>query len=160
MCSDCSVEKEKYPKFKLSNLVFPSLYSFFSSHDISGHMVTHRVEATIIDDKKLHVVFGVNIRSRDTVEIDGQSQPKTNVLVEALGTFEFEEEIPKVKKIQDIPLAANLLALMYPFIREKINYCFGANNIQFFLGPINLFALLKEYSNKKNTSVNDQRSLP
>ena len=45
---------------------------------------------------------------------------------------------------EDIPLIANLLALIYPFIREKVNDCFNANNTLFLLYPINTFKLIKD----------------
>ena len=109
----------------------------------------------MINDNSLKVLFGTRLTSHEPVE--GGNKPKVEILVEAVGTFEFEKRLPKIEQADDIPLVADLLALIYPFIREKVNDCFNANNTLFLLHPINTFELIKNLTNQDSFIIKDKK---
>ena len=82
------------------------------------------------------------------------------VIVDVVETFKFETVLPKeIKTINRIPATANLLAVLYPFTREKINDCFNANNRLFLLNPMNTYRLLEDMCQQTNPPpVTDKRS--
>ena len=155
------IDQEIPPGFKFIDIKFPVLQSVLRSLNSPKrdheYFVAHRVEATIIDDTKLHVLFGAKVYSKDTIDVSGKDMPIDIVWAESVGIFEFQEKIPAAQKVKDIPLIANLLALIYPFLREKIGYCFHANKIQFFLDPVNIFTMLRDFSEKDSDLVIDKR---
>ena len=156
---DSSIETKKPPGLKFIDMNLLTLHSDFvpseESHDFS---ISYKVEASIIDDNHLHLTFGIWMRSKNTVKRKNDEKvPYCSVLTEILGIFNFENKIPKVKKLTDISLAANMLAILYPFLRDKVHYCFAANKMTFFLDPINVFMLLEDLA-KDNTLITDLRN--
>ena len=138
--------------FKVTTIEIPRLHYVFKAPPESfQHSIAHRVEAWVINDNSLKILFVTKLTSCEQVE--GSDNPKTDILIEAVGTFEFEKKLPKIKKVNDIPLVANLLALIYPFIREKINDCFNANNALFLLSPINTFKLIEGLAEREGLFI-------
>ena len=152
-----SVNKEQSPGCELVSIKLPALHSFFSPIDDFTLQIAHRIEAHIVNNSELHLLFGVNVFTKETTEVNQKEVAAISTLAEVAGKFKFKNKIPKADKLTDIPLIANLLAMMYPFIREKITYCFHANQVNYFLGPINIHTLIRELSNESNTSVIDER---
>ena len=162
MDSSSRIDQKEPPKFKFIDVKLPVLQSTLGSLDFPArdykYFVAHGVKATIISDKELHVLFGAKVYSEDTLDINGKDIPIDIVLAEAVGVFKFQEKIPMVQKINDIPLIANLLALIYPFLRERISSCFHINKIQFLLDPVNIFLMLEGFSNQNSALVIDKRN--
>ena len=146
------IKAEKPLRFRLDDIKLLSLHSdFFESKESYQFSIpAYKVQALIVNDNDLHLIFGIMIQSKNTIKND------TNVLAEIVGIFHFEEKIPKIEKLIEIPLAANLLALLYPFLREKISYCLSANRIRYFLKPVNVFKLLENLS-EDDTLLVDRR---
>ena len=138
--------------FKVTTVEIPKLhYIFNDSPEGLQYIIAHRVGAWVISDNSLRILFGAKLTSCEQVE--DSNNPKAEISLEAVGTFEFEEKLPKIEQAEDIPLIANLLALIYPFIREKVNDCFNANNTLFLLDPINTFKLIKDLTSQEGSFV-------
>ena len=143
------------PKFRIRNITFPRINSLFISAPTSNEVnQLCRVEALIQDARTLRLLFGVQVVSGEL--IDGK--PKVRAVVEAIGEFEFEDDIPEIGSLAQFPLIGNMLALLYPFIREKIHYCLSNNQMtNFFLPPINTIELIKGNANNPNFRLSDGR---
>jgi preprotein translocase subunit SecB len=100
------------------------------------------------------LLFGVQMVSIETID----DKPKIRAVVEAIGEFEFEEDIPQVESLAQFPLIGNMLALLYPFIREKIHYCLSNNQMMnVFLPPINTIDLIKDNAGNASFRLSDSR---
>lgn len=92
------------------------------------------------------------------MEVKGQKrEPVAAVVSEAMADINLEFDLVEVKKLVDIPLVANMLAILYPFIREKINYFFSANGLNVFLPPINTVKLVNESKPGSGFTIVDNR---
>ena len=130
----------------------PKIYcNFCSTPQNIDNTIAHRAEAWIINDNHLKILFGARLTSSE--KIQDTQHPQIEVLVEAIGTFQFEKKLPKIEKAKDIPFVENLLALIYPFLREKINDCFNANNALFLLSPINTYNLVEHLCSQQGSFV-------
>ena len=142
-------------KFKIKGITFPRLDFVFIGASVGDDFdYAFRVEGLVSDDKNLKILFGVRLFSRDKVE---EKTPKIQVTVEAIAEFEFEQILPRINHMKDVPMAGNLLAFMYPFIREKINYCFVNNGMSLFLPSVNTFQLVKDNFDNPNFRITDSR---
>ena len=149
------MNKNTPPQFKFSQMQFPVLYSVFHTWPKEiRYDSAYKIEAVIREDRVLEIGFGINMVSLNQYE----KMPEFEVTVTSSGIFEFNHDLGNFNSFKEIPLCANYLALMYPFIREKINYCFNANNIAFFSPPINVFSLVENASKENKTSFKDLRS--
>lgn len=143
------------PNFKIKNIAFPRIDLLFIDRPTSSvfqQMI--RIEGLIIDDKNLRLLFGIKTISEEKIE---EKTPKAQATVEAIANFEFDDPLPVISSISDIPLVGNMLALMLPFIREKINYCFSNNGLSVFLPPMNTIQLVKQNKNSGQFKIVDVR---
>ena len=150
-----SVDREKTLNFKILDIKVPRLDCvFISAPLVPDYQWEYRVEGILHKGNILRVLFGIRLISKETVN---DQEPKVRITVEAIGTFKFDGDLPSANKVGDIPFFANLLALIYPFIREKISCCFTANSVQFYLPPINTFKLIKDNDENDTFKLTDER---
>ena len=141
--------------FKIKTVAFPRIESLFIDKPLAVEFQqSYRIEGLIVDDKNLRLLFGLKLVSTELV--NGKT-PKIQVTIEAIADFEFDDAIPSVSHISEIPLAGNMLALIYPFIREKVNYCLSNNGLAVFLPPINTIQVVKESEGSAQYKVVDAR---
>ncbi len=129
------------PSFRLIKLFFPRIDGAFNKTPESDvYDQAFRVEIQIIDNRHLIVIFGISLASHDRHE----QVPAASLIVEAAAHIELNVDLGEVSEAKDIPLMGNMLALLFPFIREKVNYFFSNNHISFLLSPINTIGLVNE----------------
>lgn len=139
--------------FQIKSMTFPRIDSLFINPPSTNEFdLGYRVEGLVISPKNIRLLFGIRLASKDKVN---EQTPKISVTVEAIGDFEFGSDLPTITKITDVPLAGNMLALMYPFIREKIYSCLANNNFQYYLPPANTLQLIKDH--EKDFKIVDKR---
>lgn len=147
---------EKYSKFIIKNITFPRIECLYIANPIGDFDITFRVGGNIPNKKTANILFGVRVASQDKFN---EKTPKVLTTVEAIGEFEFENDLPVVDHIASMPLGANILALLYPFIREKVYSYFSSNGLQIFLPPTNTLNFIKENAENKNFKINDFRNV-
>ena len=79
-------------------------------------------------------------------------------IVEASGAFKFKERIFNKRSkvtVDSIKPLPNMLAILFPFIREKIHSLLSNNKIIFYLPPPNTIELVKNLKDK--ITVLDER---
>lgn len=147
------MKKTDLPKFKFVDITMPRINCIYLSEPTNDKLsLLYRVDGLIKSDTKFQILFGNKINSEERVD---SKTPKVQITIEALAEFEFEEPLPKYEKLSDVPFVANMLAVMYPYIREKVSYCFNANHSQYLLDPVNTFRLLAD--NKDSFQLTDAR---
>lgn len=112
-----------------------------------------RCDVMIAESRKIGILFGVKIESEEKI----QDQPKASVTAEVIGEFETTLDLPEVKTISDVPLLSSMLAVLIPFVREKIAFCFTSNHGIYYLPLINPSQLLKEGEGKESFRLFDHR---
>lgn len=131
--------------FKVIDIFYPKIDFNLGPRSIDGLDLKQAFRGNIVikDSKNIVVRFGVGLfESRE--EGNKNDTSFTKAIVEVTGIIEFKIALDNnIKGINDIPLIANILALLYPFLREKINYCFSNNKITMLLPPLNVIDLLK-----------------
>lgn len=113
-----------------------------------------RCDVMIADTRKVGILFGVKIESEENI----QDQPKASVTAEVIGEFETTFDIPEVKTISEVPFLPNMLAVLIPFVREKIAFCFTSNHGIYYLPMINAVQLVKDGEGKEPFRIFDHRS--
>lgn len=101
-----------------------------------------RVEVVITSDHDIALLFGNRLTSEDVI---APLTPCIDLTVEVVTQIHFGAQLGKISHFKEIPYAANILATLYPFIREKVYTCFADNHYPFFLGPLNLVALVEQF---------------
>lgn len=149
--------KDKAPvSFELKGITFPKINALFIGGQMENDFdYAYRVEGLIVDDKTLRLLFGVQLSSKEILK---DNTPKVQVTIESIAEFEYVQVLPGATHISQVPLAGNLLAMMYPFIREKVSYCFANNNRTLFLPPINTIQLIKEDTENQSFKITDMRA--
>ncbi|MBN1113855.1 MAG: hypothetical protein JXA66_00800 [Oligoflexia bacterium] len=100
-----------------------------------------KFEVDIVDDFSIKVNFGTGL-IEDPEKMNEQGVCRA--IVEVSGIVQYSEKINEIKSCKEIPLFANILATLYPFIREKINYCFSYNKVTMLLQPLNLIKVIDD----------------
>ena len=141
------------PSFNLVKILFPSFNGLFlKDPGINANFNQgYRVSVNILSDHREQIIFGVQIESE---EISPDGHPVVSCSVDALAEVEFTTVLTSpLKEINQIPLLANILAMLFPFMREKVSYFMSNNMILLTLPPINTFEVIKGVSSTKETAV-------
>lgn len=146
-------------KFEFSGFTFPRIDSLFlSAPNPNSIKVSYRADALILDDNTLKLLFGIQLRSEEVLE---NKRPKVQCTVEMLGDFVFKDvKLGEYKRIDEIPLISNMLAILYPFLREKVYYCMSANQFPFILHSVNVHEMVKANAGNMSFQVTDLRKQP
>jgi hypothetical protein len=127
--------------FKLLRLFYPRLDgSFIRQPKSNNYNQAFRVLVQIIGDKNLIVLFGISLTSEEKLN----DKPVAGLITEVAAEIELSENLSEVNSLKDIPLSGNMLALLFPFLREKVNYFFSNNHVLVLLNPINTMGLASE----------------
>jgi preprotein translocase subunit SecB len=147
------VNKTAPPKFKFVEIKVPRINCVFLDEPVKHEFEQlFRAEGLITSDNSFQLLFGNRVNSKEKVD---DKTPKVQVLVEVMAEFSFGEPLAKYEQLSQVPFVANMLAVMYPYVREKVSYCFNANQSQFLLSPVNTFRLLED--NKDSFHLTDLR---
>lgn len=142
------------PSFKLIRLFFPRIEGVFSKIPNSdNYNQALRVLVQVIGDNKIILLFGISLTSEEKI-ID---KPAAGLIIEVAAEIELSENLNSVSSLKDIPLSGNMLALLFPFLREKVNYFFSNNNINILLNPINTMGLVEGLKQGTGLDIIDQR---
>lgn len=129
------------PSFKLNRLYFPKMDGTFVQIPKSDqYNQAFRVFVQILGNKNILLLFGISLTSVEQVE--GKSV--AGLIAEIAAEIELSDDLKDVSTLTDIPLCGNMLAMLYPFLREKVNYFFSNNHVQILLSPINTIGLVNE----------------
>jgi len=112
----------------------------------SSLAVGYKIQIHIKTSDTLEVLFGSQLTQKSV-----EKESPLTVAVEILGTFKFKEKILNQKNkisLDSIKPLPNMLAILFPFIREKTNSLLFNNQIVFYLPPINTFALVEDLKDK------------
>lgn len=142
------------PSFKLNRLFFPRIDGTFIQEPKSDqYNQAFRVAVHILDSKNILLLFGVSLTSAEQVE--GQSI--AGLITEIAAEIELNNDLGKIDSLKDIPLCGNMLAMLFPFLREKVNYFFSNNNVRILLNPINTIGLVNELQPGPGLQIIDRR---
>lgn len=150
---------DKQYTFTLEDIFFPLITSVFSNKTKEGKNnvinIAYKIIVEIVSSKKTEVLFGIQATLGNS-----KDKNKSTVVVETLGIFNFSNEVfkNKITSTDSIKALPNMLAILLPFIREKIYTCFYNNKIIFYLPSINTFKLVEDLKNK--IKFVDKRSSP
>lgn len=133
-------------KFQINGIRNPRMDSIFRAPPLADEKfeLAFRMAVHITDDRHVAVILGTQVSS---VEIINDS-PKIVVTAEMLGLFIMEQALPPLGKSTDLKCLPNMMAILLPYIRERVSYCFSGNDASYYLPPINTVVLLQ--SNAEN----------
>lgn len=148
------MNKDKEYSFILEDISFPLIFSSYKKEvkDIELSLL-YKVFVHIISSDTIKVLFG----SKVILEKSKQEEP-SEITVEVLGAFKFNERIFNKRSkvtVDSIKPLPNMLAILFPFIREKIHSLLSNNKITFYLPPLNTIELAKNLKDK--ITVLDER---
>ena len=143
------MNKNKEYSFILEDISFPLILSSYKKEvkDIENPSLLYKIHVHIISSDKIEILFG----SQVIHENPKKKEPPFHIIVEILGAFKFKEKIfnnrskIKVDSIKSLP---NMLAILFPFIREKIHSSLYSNKIIFHLPTLNTIELVKDLKDK------------
>lgn len=141
-------------KFNLKSISFPKMDCIFFTNPGEKFDVLFRAEANIASPQIVQILFGIKATSAEVLDT---KQPKAYALVEAIAEFEFPDTIPNCKHLSDLPHAGNMLAIIFPFLREKIASFFMNNNVVVLLPPLNIIQLLEDNRQNDAFQITDSR---
>ena len=149
------MKKDKEYSFILENISFPLIFSSYKKEvKAEKPSLLYRMQVHIISSDTIEVLFG----SQVILEKSKQEEPLSEIRVEVLGAFKFKERIFNKRSkvtVDSIKSLPNMLAILFPFIREKIHSLLSDNKIIFYLNPLNTIELVKNLKDK--ITVLDER---
>ena len=143
--------ESKISTYSLSDVFFPRIVGILNKDSSITWDMLYSITATVKSDTDIEIVLGIQL-------IPLNSDPhstKEFVNVEAQGLFTLGGVMPEAKFVENVPLVHNLLATLYPYLREKVHSIYYANKFSYHLPSMNLINLLNE--NKEKFKVVDLR---
>ena len=143
-------------------------------HDLGGNSHTdergfdqfYKSRIIILDNNQIEILLGIQLRFKKENEASSSSENQNEVLnfdnygvvgmVEAQGRFNIQGTLGTINSVQDFKLFPNMLAFLYPYVREKISYGFQLNSSNLYLPTLNFFEVVKTVLN--NTQIEDLRT--
>jgi preprotein translocase subunit SecB len=119
-------------------------------------MLAHRFDARIEDDHTIQLTVGLQISSP---EIHASGSTKTTCTVEMVAKFIFDEALESYQKLSDIVGIANMVAIVIPFVRERIFSCYSGTHFNVIINPINIHELIKTNSDSFTIADNRQKQI-
>ena len=144
-------------KFTIQSISTPRIdLAFNRTPTNDSYKQAFRVFCEILSDTSMRVVFGLYLASEEKTD---ENLPCTSIIVEVAVNVQMSVTIPTgLKKTIDVPWIGNILAIMYPFIRERIYSCMYHNGMTLFLPPLNTIEILKSSTGNPNFQLVDRRS--
>ena len=135
----------KITSYKLNDVFCPLIFANLNG-GIKGIIESrYKIDVNVHSDSDVDVSLGIQL-------VDEKREFLT---LELLGKYTLNGVVPNVQFAEELPLVHNLLASLYPYLREKVHYILFANKINFHLESMNLVQFLKE--NQKTFKVEDFR---
>ena len=138
----------KIKKYWAKEITFPCInFEFKRPNSPKDKTVKRfRIELKIVADKKLEILFGVMLLAGSKYDEQKNSFEETAYIgmVESKAIFEVDEKIPQIKKVTELMIVANMLAAVFPFLREKMSYLLGANHVVSYLESFNIVEFLQQ----------------
>jgi preprotein translocase subunit SecB len=143
--------ENKITTYSLQEVFFPRIVGVLNKDSNITWDMLYSINSTIKSDSDIEIVLGIQLvpLNADPKEI------KDFVNVEVLGLFSLGGKIPAANFVENIPLIHNLLATLYPYLREKVHSIYYANRFNYHLPSMNLINFLNE--NKEKFKVVDLR---
>jgi|LUMW01.1.fsa_nt_gb hypothetical protein len=149
----------KKPKsYKLLKLRFPNLHlQVFGDEPNYEWESRYLVQAFILSESTIRFHFGIQMVSGEKLNEKGEldvseGRPPYDALVEAeaMGEFEYiNHEIPtEVPSVKDLVMAPNMLAALFPYIRERIHNLLQANRIEYHYPSMNIVKFIHDTGSK------------
>ncbi len=149
------MSEAQQPTFQLNRLFFPKMEGFFrGTPKTDKFLQAFRAQVNINGDKNLIFIFGISFNSE---EKEG-GIPLAGIIVEVAADIELNLPLGDVRTLNDIPLAGNMLAVLFPFLREKINYFFANNHLPIIINPMNTMSLLADLKPNEGLNILDRRN--
>src|SRR5690606_32329129 len=123
-------EAKKTKSFKLISVKFPNQHlEIRTEASINWDEPRLFMHAIILDKDKIQFRFAMQLVSGEVVNNDETLNLDALAEVECAGEFKYiGVELPEgLETIDNIPLAANMLASLFPYMRERISNLLGAN---------------------------------
>lgn len=145
--------------FTLHRLYFPRIEGIYIKDPgkDAEYNQAFRIALVIETNNKIKLLFGMSISS---LLKEGDS-PLAGFVIEAMADIDLSNPLPNpLTDINQVPLLANMLALLYPFIREKVNYYFSNNHMLLLLPPVNTYEIIKDLAATGGAAleIHDRRS--
>lgn len=151
-------ENKKLKSYKLLKLRFPNLHlQVFGDEPNYEWESRYLVQAFILSNSIVRFHFGIQMVSgeklNDKGELDIQEgRPPFDALVEAeaMGEFEYinHEISEKVSSVKELVMAPNMLAALFPYIRERIHNLLQANRIEYHYPSMNIVKFIHDKGSK------------
>ncbi|PIK13543.1 hypothetical protein [Halobacteriovorax sp. JY17] len=139
--------------YKLNDILFSRIVGHFENYEPVKFKISYFISAEIESDDCISLKMGIQLAPED---FSPGSKVSQMILVECIGVFKTKGgEIPKMSFVEEFNLAPNMLATLYPFLREKVHYLFSANRVNYFLDSFNIINFLN--NNKEKFKVEDKR---
>ena len=143
------------PSFKLNRLFFPRIDgTFLQTPKADQYNQAFRFHLQIVGSKNIILLFGVSLTSIEKSD----DKPIAGLIVEVAAEIELSDDLKTVNSLKDIPLSGNMLALLFPFLREKVNYFFSNNHVQLLLSPINTIGIVNDIKVGNGLDILDLRN--
>jgi len=123
--------------FRLHNVMFPTIvfYMPIVSSDMEFN-IAWRLDLEQVGPHRLKILLGIRL-TRGT-----GNAADIACVVEVAGLFEVSQSIDSYRKASDLPLFANMVAFLLPYLRERISTCFAGVGVPFFLDPMSVHSFL------------------
>lgn len=145
---------EQLISFEFNKIVMPRLdCTFLAIPTKQDFEQAVRVEVLVVDDYNIRILLGVKLSSVEKIS----EHSKVDIIVEMIGDFKLNTKIPVCEKLSDVPVLANMTAVIYPFVREKMYYCLTNNNYSLLLGSINVYEFIQQGEGKHGFKLTDSR---
>ena len=144
------MKKNKEYSFRLEDVFFPLIFSHYNKNQKTKKLPTfsvlYKIQAHIISPDSIEVLFG----TQTFPKVSKQKEFPLKITVETLGSFKFTEKVfnKNSKTLESIKPLPNMLAILFPFIREKVNSLIFNNKGVFYLPPVNTFNLVESMKDK------------
>lgn len=149
------MSEAKITGFKLKTICFPHLLIRLTDYAADNWEISYLVEPTVLSDKVLRLNFGVQLLSRkesDNENNESMDAENFHGIVSAVVDAEFEVlngSFPVgIKAASEIPLMGNMLATLYPYLREKVYSLLYANKIEYHLPSMNMIRYVTDFGPK------------
>lgn len=136
-----------YKSFSVEAIKFPMLFFKWNENAaIDGDfMQFFMARFKILSDDTVKITFGMQVLPASE---SGKEHPACLGIVEAEALVRLEGKIGKPPSKAEIPLLPNMLAYIYPFLREKIYSGFAVNSLNVFVPSMNFYSFVDEVLDK------------
>lgn len=142
------------PGFEFLKITFPTINCLITAvPKDSTYNQSFKMDVLISSNNLVSLLFGIQVQSAEKF----RDRPTVQMKIDAFCEFKTNLEIPEDVEISNIPMLGNMMAAMYPFLRERAHYCLSGGGIQGILPPINVVQILKDNETSNIFKITDTR---